>query len=276
MNVLKAARLTIRRTESTAFVIALALGAWCGASAEERDVKAAAVADAVMKAGGGEAGWAATKYLRFTFVVEKDGAVRASRTHYWDRVANRHHVEWTAKDGKSVVCIEYLDTREGVCTAGDQALFDGDAKPYLESAYDMWINDTYWLLMPYKMKDPGVHMKYDGEAKEGGKVYDKVLLTFDNVGLTPKDRYWAYVDRQTHRMDKWAYVLQDDKGEPGTGDPSVWKWTGWSKHGRVMLSSEKVSADGKTKILFKDLAVFDDLPDAVFSKSAKVDLTKKP
>lgn len=269
--------MTIRSLKGIARVmplVALAL-APAVALAQDRDPKAVAIADAVMKAGGGEDGWASARYLRFTFAVEKDGALRASRTHYWDRAKSRIRVEWTTKDGKSVTCLEYLDTREGVCSVGDQAVFEADAKGYLDNAYDMWINDTYWLLMPYKMKDPGVHLKLDGEAKEGNATYDKVLLTFDDVGLTPKDRYWAFVNRQTHRMDKWAYVLQDDQGKPGTGEPTTWKWVNWKKYGSVMLSDEKVSVDGKTRILFKDLAVFNELPDDVFSQTAKVDLTKK-
>ena len=278
MSVLTDARMRFRLAADAALALLLALASG-GAGAvlsNETDAKAAAIADAVMKAGGGDAGGAATKYLRFTFAVEKEGAIRSSRTHYWDRVSNRHHLEWTSKDGKSLVCVQYLDTREGVCTAGDQPLFDSEAKPYLETAYDMWINDTYWLLMPYKMKDPGVHLKYDGEEKDGAKVYDKVLLSFDNVGLTPKDRYWAYVDRQTHRMDKWAFVLQNEKGEAGTEAPSLWKWTGWSKFGGMMLSTEKSSADGKTKILFKDVAAFDKLPEEIFTKTAKADPALKP
>ncbi|HZE88741.1 MAG TPA: hypothetical protein VE404_04290 [Verrucomicrobiae bacterium] len=270
--------MTIRSFQGIAHAVALGVFALApvAAHAQDGDAKAVAVADAVMKAGGGDAGWASAPYMRFTFAVEKDGALRASRTHFWDRVKNRIHVEWTSKDGKSVVCVEYLDSKEGVCSVGDQALFEGEAKNYLDNAYEMWINDTYWLLMPYKMKDAGVHLKYDGEVKEGSTTYDKVLLTFEDVGLTPKDRYWAFVNRQTHRMDKWAYILQDDQGKPGTGDPTTWKWVNWQKYGNVVLSNEKVSVDGKTKILFKDLAVFNDLPDDVFSKSAKVDLTAKP
>ncbi len=225
-----------------------------------------------MKAGGGAEGWASVKYLRFTFVVEKDGAVRASRTHYWDRMQERHRLETTDKDGAKVICLTHLPSREGVCAVGDGFLFEADAKPYLDRAYEAWINDTYWLLMPYKMKDPGVQLRYDGEAKDAGRIYDKVLLTFDRVGLTPKDRYWAFVDRKTHRMDKWAYVLQDDKGQPGTGDPTPWAWKGWARYGGLMLASERVSADGKTRILFKDLAVYDSLPDVVFSKTSKVEL----
>jgi hypothetical protein len=238
------------------------------------DAKAMAVADAVMKAGGGADAWAAVKYIRFSFVVERDGKTLVTRTHYWDRVGNRHRIEGTDKEGKSVVCVSYLPAKEGVCSVGDKVVMDDEAKPYVEREYGQWINDTYWLLMPYKMKDPGVHLKLDGEAKVGANVYDKVLLTFEDVGMTPKDRYWAFVNRKTHVMDRWEYVLQDDKGQPGTGEPEMWEWKGWNRYGGVMLATDRISKDGKTKILFKDVAVFDDLPDSVFSKTSKVELPK--
>ena len=56
----------------------------------------------------------------------------------------------------------------------------GGAKPRssLERAYGAWVNDTYWLLMPYKLRDPGVNLAYDGEETLDGQTYDKLLLTF--------------------------------------------------------------------------------------------------
>ena len=43
-------------------------------------------------------------------------------------------------------------------------------------AYAIWVNDTYWLLMPYKMKDPGVTLAYDGEEGKGDENVGKVVL----------------------------------------------------------------------------------------------------
>jgi len=239
---------------------------------EIRDSKALAVADEVMAAGGGEAGLASAKVLKFTFVYEQDGVVRSSRTHYWDRIGGRHRLEMIDRDGKNITCLTHLPSKEGVCAVDGQGFMEEAAQPYLSKSYAIWINDTYWLLMPYKMKDPGVDLKFDGETKEGGKTYDKIQLSFDQVGLTPKDRYWAFVDRTTHRMDKWAFVLQDEKGEPGKGEPSVFKWTGWSKFGSLWLSTEKIAEDGKSKVVFKDVAVFEALPDEIFSETSKVRL----
>jgi hypothetical protein len=238
------------------------------------DAKAAAVADEVLKAGGGAEGLASARYLRFSFVVEKEGKVLVSRTHYWDRVKDRHRLEMMDKGGNAVTCLSHLPTQEGICTVGDKVLMEQEAAPHLARAHAVWINDTYWLLMPYKMKDPGVRLTYEGEVKEGGAVYDKVALAFEKVGLTPADRYWAFVDRKTRRMTRWAYVLQDEKGQPGSGEPESWDWKGWARHGPIWLSPERVSRDGKTRILFKDLAVFDELPDSVFSKTAKVEATR--
>jgi hypothetical protein len=134
----------------------------------------------------------------------------------------------------------------------------------LDNAYGAWINDTYWLLMPYKLNDPGVTLGYDGEETIDGTTYDRVTLSFDNVGLTPKDRYWAYINRDTHLMDRWAYIL---KG--GEGPATAWQWKGWTRHGGVMLAPERVALEGGNKLILGNLAVSESMPDAVFTSPGK-------
>jgi hypothetical protein len=134
-----------------------------------------------------------------------------------------------------------------------------DKKKLLEMAYGAWVNDTYWLIMPYKMKDPGVILALDGEEKKGADAWDKVRLTFDNVGLTPKDKYWAYVNRKTGLVDRWDFVL---KGE--SKPPSVFTWKNWKSYGKIQLADDRVSADG-TRIYFPVLEVPQSVPAAVFT-----------
>ena len=114
--------------------------------------------------------------------------------------------------------------------------------------------------MPYKMKDTGVVLGYAGEMTSEAGVWDKVALSFEDVGLTPKDRYWAYVNRKTHLVDRWEYVLQDEKGPPTRFD-----WMGWKRYGNIMLSPEKVNTKEKERIFFPVLAIGDTMPDAVFT-----------
>ena len=71
----------------------------------------------------------------------------------------------TDKDGKKFTVLMNLNTKEGKARKTASPLEGEELKKLLESAYGAWVNDTYWLLMPYKMMDPGVVLAYDGEPR---------------------------------------------------------------------------------------------------------------
>jgi hypothetical protein len=112
---------------------------------------------------------------------------------------------------------------------GDRELTGDELAQSLETAYGRFINDTYWLLMPWKWLDPGVHLTAQGTAEVDGAACDVVELTFGDVGLTSGDRYLGYVDRGTGLMRRWSYVLQEEDGTPGSAEPTVWNWEGWRR-----------------------------------------------
>ncbi|HET7291085.1 MAG TPA: hypothetical protein VFM88_01545 [Vicinamibacteria bacterium] len=242
--------------------LVLALSAPGDASAQ--DPKAVAIADQVMAALGGEAAWKATRFLRFDFAVESEGKVVASRSHYWDKWNGRYRVEGRDRQGSYLVLMN-LNTKEGSAWREAKPA-EGDArKRLLEQGYGLWVNDAYWLLMPYKLRDAGVSLALEGETKEGEVVYDRLRLSFEKVGLTPKDRYWVFVNRATHLVDRWEYILQDEKG-PATR----WDWRGWKRFGGIQLAPERVSDKTKRRILFPVLDVPAAIPDAVFTSPEAV------
>jgi hypothetical protein len=62
----------------------------------------------------------------------------------------------------------------------------------------LWINDSYWLVMPWKLQDPGVNLTYvKTEQLPNGTTADILQLTF-TVGVTPENKYWLYVDKEDH------------------------------------------------------------------------------
>lgn len=242
------------------------------------DPRAVSIADLVMGALGGRRAWDQTRFLHFAFAVERRNGRSVYRTHLWDRWEGRLRYQATGKDRMPFLVLLDLQTRSGEAyrlpleapaqqgAPRDRApeRLDPEAeRPLLAEAYETWINDTYWVLMPYKMKDPGVRLKYAGEVSRDGEDYDLVELTFAGVGLTPGDRYWAHVNRRTHLMDRWSYVLQDD---PPGSEPTIWDWKGWTRRGRILLCLEHVtSRKGETvKIVHPILEVYDSLPDAYF------------
>ena len=232
-------------TLAPALVALAVLAAAASPAGAASDPKATAVAEHVMQALGGEAAWKATHYLRFDFAVERNGKTLMRRAHTWDKWGGRYRVEAKDKDGQAVVVTMNLNTKQGAATVAGAPLSGEALRKALDEAYAWWVNDTYWLLMPYKMRDPGVMLAYAGEVKKDGAAWDKVLLTFDGVGLTPKDKYWVYVNKATGLVDRWEFVLKGEKTPP-----VPFEWKGWKTYGRIQLADDRVGPRDGTRIHF--------------------------
>jgi len=207
------------------------------------DARAAALVDEMMKAMGGPEAWERARYLRFDWVVERESQQVAYVRHLWDRYQGRYRVEWTTREGVKLAVLFNVNTRSGRVRVNGEPARDEDEQKYLDQAYGRFINDSYWLLMPWKLKDPGVKLEYAGEAEVDGQKYDLLHVSFEQVGLTPGDNYWAYVNRRTHLMERWAYFLQGERekqGVPSLEKATPWEWRDWGDvGGGLRLAREK-------------------------------------
>jgi hypothetical protein len=262
-----------RAVLGAATLVALAATPARSASGVDMEPDAAKVVGHLEDAMGGAEHWADVRYLRFDWAVERDGAEAARARHLWDRHRNRYRVEWRTREGQAMLALFDVGTRAGrVWVDGVEASGD-DAKKQLERAYGRFVNDTYWLLMPWKLRDPGVHVAMAGEHPADGKMYDMLHVHFDQVGLTPGDQYWAFVDRQSGLMDRWAYFLEGDhkeKGEPSLEKATAWMWSDWQKVGGVMLSRDRrmVGGEGARRIHFPVLDTPAQIDERVFTDPA--------
>lgn len=247
-------------------LLAMATGpATTDATAASPDPKAAAIADQVLEALGGKAAWDATRFLRFDFAVEVDGKPVMTRRHWWNKHDGRYRVEGKTKEGQAYLVLMNVNTKQGQAWLDGKQLAGDDEKKYLEKGYGAWVNDMYWLLMPYKLKDPGVVLGYAGEVKEKDAEWDKLALSFESVGLTPKDRYWAFVNRKTQLVDRWEFILQGQKGPASRFD-----WTGWQRKGSIMLAAERWNSKEKERIYFPVMDVPATIADTVFTSTTAV------
>ncbi|HEY7699376.1 MAG TPA: hypothetical protein VIE88_13220 [Vicinamibacteria bacterium] len=235
-----------------ALLVAMLFGAACEAAADE---KATAIADDMMKALGGQEHWDRARFIRFTFVRQ---GRRLNLT--WDRDTGRYRLEAMNDAGVPYVVVMNLHTRQGRAAVEGRPLDGQELSEYLNLANRVWTGETYWLLAPYKLRDPGAILTYEGEESAGGVVQDRLHLRFENVGLTPGDQFWLYVNRNTHLLDRWRFKLQG-------GTEGDFRWTSWERFGGILLATERVSATGE-RILFEDIIVTDSLPDEVFTSLA--------
>ena len=224
-----------------------------GFNLENSDAKAVAIADEVMAKLGGWENWDKTRYVTWKFF--------GRRLHVWDKWTGNIRVE----RGDEIILMN-LHTKTGRAWKGGNEITHPDslAKP-VQFGYEAWINDTYWMFMPYKLKDSGVTLKYAGEdTMRGGRPVDILALTFEKVGVTPENKYLIYVDKETKLVGQWDFFEKTTDEKPRTSTP----WTNWQRYGNILLSDER----GRGK--HTDLAVFDELPAAVFESPAPVDWTQ--
>ena len=206
----------------TYLAAALAVLTFTGSFGIAGDPKAEAIADSVIKTSGGE-NWPKVKKIEFTFNVEQAGKSVLSAKHEWDVANQKDKVTW---DGKTVT----VDLK--------QPAADEDSK----AAFQRWTNDSYWLLAPLKLRDPGSNLAL---LPAEGEV-DVLQLTFGSVGLTPKDSYNLYIDRATHLLQRWDYMPTADKKLNGT-------WEAYQDFGGLKLSTEHQMGDNH--ITFADIKV---------------------
>ena len=236
----------------------LAAALLAAATAGAADERANAVADEMMTALGGQQNWDRARFLRFTFVRQ---GRRLNLT--WDRETSRYRLEAVNDAGVPYVVVMNLATRQGRAVLDGRPLEARELSEYLTLALRIWTGETYWLLCPYKLRDPGAILTYDGEEDVGGGVIqDRLHLRFENVGLTPGDEFWLYVNRKTRLLDRWRFKLQG-------GTEGDYRWAGWERFFGILLATERIGANGE-RIAFEDIIVTDSLPDEVFTSLAPV------
>ena len=204
--------------------------------------------------------WNDARYFSFAFNVEREGKIVASYSQQWDRFTGDYRVSGKNREGEDVRVVMNVNTKQGKAWKNGQPVAD-PAEP-LTFGYRRFINDTYWLLMGFKSFDPGVTRTYDGEKTDAcGALHDVVKLSFANVGLTPGDVYWMWVNRDTGLVDQWHMKLEGSKPEDA---PSVVLFHDYRRFGGLLISTRREIQGRGQFIVLDDVVVSRDVPSGVF------------
>jgi hypothetical protein len=197
--------------------------------------------------------WNAVRYICFDFAVERGGVEVSRHRHLWDKWTGRYRVEGKNRQGqKYQMAFDNVNRKKGRVRIEGREITSDSLSKFLDYGYARFINDTYWLAMPWKLNDPGVRL--DHSTKSGRCI---IKMTFDRVGLTPGDTYWVVADSAGGQLFGWKFKLED--GEEGDFD-----WTGWKSVGGLRLSEVKTSRDRQTVIRTEHIQIFDSLSDELF------------
>ena len=206
------------------------------------DAKAIAIADEVMEAMGGRQNYDRTRYIKFNFF--------GSRIHTWDKATGDIKIDYIKEKNSLLMNIH---TMKGKAMLGDSLIGVDHPRMHVltQKGKANWINDTYWLVMPFKLKDSGVTLKYIGTKKTlAGTDSDVLEMTFKKVGVTPDNKYLVYVDKVSRLVTQWDFYANATDESPRFQGP----WEGYAPHGLIKLSG------GRGKYNLTDIEVLETLP----------------
>lgn len=224
-----------------------------GFNLQDSDPEAIVLADKVMAAMGGRDSWDDTKYIAWNFFGVRD--------LIWDKSSGDVRINIPEDELKIILNVNSM---EGKVNKGGENIENADSlSKYLEMGKNIWINDSYWLVMPFKLKDSGVTLQYLGEDVTNNSDSAAVLeLTFENVGSTPENKYHVYIDNNTNLVTQWAYFAEASQDTPNF----VMPWLDYEKHGEILLSGNR----GERKL--SEIKVLESVPDHTFKSFDPVDL----
>ncbi len=215
-----------------------------GFDQEGSDLLATLLADKSMQAMGGRPAWDNTRFISWNFF--------GKRNHLWDKWTGDVRIEIPERE---LNILMNINTREGKVQRKGQIVTDS-LDVYLQQGYEIWVNDSYWLVMPYKLKDSGATLKYIGEdTTQTGTSADVLKISFKEVGVTPENIYKVWIDTDSKLVIQWAYYPDSLSLEPRFITP----WADYKKYGEILLSGNR------GEYALNDIRVLDDISEDVFS-----------
>ncbi len=158
-------------------------------------------------------------YLRWEFF-------RAGQKYFWDKKNNQAIIEW----GTNKVIMQ-LDSQEAKAYTDGREQTGESLQKLKAKAWSNWCNDSFWMIAPFKLFDPGTTRELVDVTGEENATKG-LLVKYESGGVTPGDAYlWLLGDDNVPTGYKmWTSII------PVQGLYASWK--GWEDHMGALLSTK--------------------------------------
>lgn len=185
------------------------------------DPAAVELADSIMVAVGGRDNWDNTRYITWRFYGEREFA--------WDRRSGSVRFE-SLQD--STTYLFRAGGEGGRVQIGEKEIHEPDSlSAMLHDARSEWRNDSFLLVMPFRLKGDGITLKYLGEERTDSARYNLLQVTVSEGSEAPPGDYIAYVDL-TDNLIKMCLELDEDSRD---ADDFLVRWDNYRKDGNILL-----------------------------------------
>ena len=232
-----------------------------------QDSLADALAARVLAAFGGSEAWERLPYIQFSYSVQHgQERVRVIR-HLWSRHTGEYRMEIPGPANTPYVVLFNRTARRGKAYWNGLELDDKETDRKLAEAVRRATTDSYPLLAPFLLFDPGVRRSY--QADTTGGTGDVLQVSHQDTDFLAGDQYWLRVDRTTGRVTQWSYRRSGDNPDR---PPRTFVWEGYEEHetaaGRLVFSTRKRAEANPFVVFTADIAVPVSVPDDMFTDSA--------
>lgn len=206
--------------------------------AQENTNKVDLLIEQSFEAMGGINNWNKTHFIQWDF---------GKRTLYWNKWNGDVRIE---KPDENLILIVNINSGKGKALKDGKLITDSKTlKKILQKGKKWWMNDSYWLTMPWKLKDEGVQVKYlKTELLDNGDLVDVLEMTFKNVGVTSKNKYNIYINQKDHLVKQWAFFRNYKDEKPRF----IKAWDNYKKVGDILLSFDRSrNAGGPKNVIVK-------------------------
>lgn len=220
-----------------------------GFDAAGSDQKAIDIADDVMASMGGRPSWDAMGTLSWNFL--------GARKLVWDKPSGKVRIDNLREVSPlETLIVNLKDTSDVQLKMNGEVITQPDSlQKYGKMGRAIWINDSYWIVMPFKLKDSGVTLKYVKEdTTDVGESAHILQLTFTDVGNTPQNKYEVAVSKERKLVTQWAFYREKDQEEPLFTTP----WDDYKDYNGLLLASNR----GMRTI--SEISVTDSPPSGIF------------
>lgn len=229
-----------------AFLIGMTLLVSLQSMAQKIDPQSQALINNAEKAMGGQQAFDKIRHLSWNFLN--------IRSLTWDKHSGDVRID--LRNENSVYLYNTKTEKAKILKNGVEQTHPDSLAKYGKVAYEMWINDSYWLIMPFKLDDPGVKQLYLGEMlSEQGYSCDVIQITFENTGVTPDNKYLIYFDKKSGLVCQWDFFRNANDAAPLFTTP----WLDYARYQGVLISGDR----GERKL--SNIHVFKKLPETVYT-----------
>ena len=218
-----------------------------GFDTQNSDSEAVSLADSIENAHGGRYAWDKTRFIKWSYSGQRD--------LIWDKTGQKVRIDFSGNNLK--IRMNLKDNSAVIWHDGIILTQPDSVKKYSEYGKYIFTNDAWWLLMPFKLKETGITLKYAGKKTNAiGAPSDALTAMFSKAEKVLTGKYLIYTNPVTHIITQWDFFKNSNDTVPTLIIPN----SEYRGYGHLLLSANR----GVGRSL-APIAVYSSMPDSVFT-----------